>query len=276
MLSGYHTAGLLQHDIVVAIEELARLGYRSVAVRPRQGMLAIGDAWFGQQLLRIADATARNELQLVFDLDSRFMHSPWKSRGPSLSADEPEEALAARNWIETWLGLAAESGASLITFSSGIQHSHGNEIDSASLTRLASELDHLVHAATQHAVKISLRPRFGDTIATVAQFERLQQWLETEQLGLAADIGEMLQGHEIPLADRLDRNRASLSCVYLCDRLAGLVEDQPLGKGDVAHGRLIARLREMQFGGPLIVRIESHSQLGLTLAEQAIRLFDEP
>ena len=207
MLSGYHTAGLLQHDIVVAIEELARLGYRSVAVRPRQGMLAISDAWFGQQLLRIADATARNELQLVLDLDSHFMHSPWESRGPSLSAEEPEEVLAARNWVETWLGLAAESAASLITFSSGIANSHGNEIDSAALTRLASELDHLVRVATKHEVKIALRPRHGDTIATVAQFERLQQWLETEQLGLAADIGEMLQGHEIPLADRLDRNR---------------------------------------------------------------------
>jgi len=275
MLSGYHTAGLLQHDIVVAIEELARLGYRSVAVRPRQGMLAISDAWFGQQLLRIADATARNELQLVLDLDSHFMHSPWESRGPSLSAEEPEEVLAARNWVETWLGLAAESAASLITFSSGIANSHGNEIDSAALTRLASELDHLVRVATKHEVKIALRPRHGDTIATVAQFERLQQWLETEQLGLAADIGEMLQGHEIPLADRLDRNRASLSCVYLCDRLAGQVEDQPIGKGDVAHGRLIASLCEMQFDGPLIVRIESHSQLGLNLAEQAIGIFDE-
>ncbi|MDE0862704.1 MAG: hypothetical protein OSA98_02885 [Rubripirellula sp.] len=53
------------------------------------------------------------------------------------------------------------------------------------------------------------------------------------------------------------------------------VKDQPIGEGDVAHVLLIARLGEIQFDGPLIIRIESHSQLGLSMAEQAMRLFNE-
>ena len=83
----------------------------------------------------------------------------------------------------------------------------------------------------------------------------------------------MLQGHEIPLAARLERHRDELTCIYLCDRRAGQQEDQPIGTGDVAHERLIAALTGIKFTGPAIVRIEGHSHHGLRLAEQGMQLF---
>ena len=94
-------------------------------------------------------------------------------------------------------------------------------------------------------------------------------------MGLAADIGEMLRGHELPLADRLERNQDALSCVYLCDRRTGQTKDQPIGTGDVAHDRLIARLIGINFEGPAIIRIEGHSHHGLRLAEQGMQLFNQ-
>lgn len=274
MLPGYHTAGLLQHDLVGAIEELAALGFRAVAVRPQHGRLSQTDPWFGQQMLRLADVTSRHHLQLIFDLDTHFLHTAWQSRGPALASTDPGEARAARDWIETWLGIAADSKATVVTFASGKSGHPTDANPESTLTQLAIELDHLVNLATKRGITIALRPRHGDTVSTVAQWERLQHWLKIEGLGLAADIGEMLQGHEIPLADRLERNRDHLSCIYLCDRRAGQVEDQPIGIGDIAHGRLISGLARINFKGPAIIRIEGHSHRGLCLAEQAMHLFD--
>ena len=273
MLPGFHTAGLLQHDLFGAIEELARLGYRAVAVRPQHGRLAQSDPWFGQQLLRLADVTSRHDLQLILDLDTQFLQTAWKIRGPGLSSIKPEEARAARDWIETWVRLASESKASIITFASGKSGQDTNAEIEPTLTQLAVELDYLVNVASNLGVTLALRPRHGDVVSTVTQWERLQHWLKTEELGLAADIGEMLQSHEIPLAARLERRREELTCVYLCDRRTGQQEDQPIGSGDVAHARLITALTGIHFAGPAIVRVEGHSHQGLRLAEQGIQLF---
>ena len=276
MLPGYHTVGLLQHDLTTAIEELAALGYRAVAVRPQRGQLAQADPWFGQQILRLADVTAKHQLELVFDLDSSFIHDPWKNRGPALASSNPDEAKLARDWIESWLKIAAEAKACLVTFASGQSDGSIGRDTESTLTCLAHELDHLVSTAHELEVTIALRPKHGDCISTVAQWERLQQWLNADVLGLAADIGEMLLGHEIPLADRLDRNREALACVYLCDRRTDQAVDQPIGQGDIAQDRLISSLREINFEGPVVVRIEGHSQQGLALAEQGMQLFKTP
>ncbi|MGI9465812.1 MAG: sugar phosphate isomerase/epimerase family protein [Rubripirellula sp.] len=273
MLPGFHTAGLLQHDLSGAIEELAGLGYRAVAVRPQHGRLSQADPGFGQQLLRLADVTSRHDLQLIVDLDTQFLQTAWKSRGPAISSVEPDEARAARAWLETWIGFAAESKAVIVTFASGKSGHHTAADAESTLTQLAVELDYLVNVSSELGVTLALRPRHGDLIATVAQWERLQHWLNTEELGLAADIGEMLQGHEIPLAARLERHRDDLTCIYLCDRRAGQQEDQPIGTGDVAHERLIAALAAINFTGPAIVRIEGHCHQGLRLAEQGMKLF---
>ena len=273
MLPGFHTAGLLQHDLSGAIEELAGLGYRAVAVRPQHGRLSQADPGFGQQLLRLADVTSRHDLQLIVDLDTQFLQTAWKSRGPALSSVETNEARAARNWIENWLELAAESKAGIVTFASGEISQYRVADTESTLTQLAVALDYLVNVAVDLGVHVALRPRFGDLVSTIAQWERLQHWLKTDELGLAADIGEMLQGHEIPLAARLERHRDDLSCIYLCDRRAGQQEDLPIGTGDVAHERLIAALAGINFTGPAIVRVEGHSHNGLRLAEQGIQLF---
>ncbi|MGI9473034.1 MAG: sugar phosphate isomerase/epimerase family protein [Rubripirellula sp.] len=273
MLPGYHTAGLLQHDIVVALEELATIGYRSVAVRPRSGMLAPREDGFGRQVLRVADAISRARLHLVLDLDGHFIDDPWSRRGPSLAAADPSEVERARGSVEAWLEIAGELSAPLITFSSGCSSAQELAPDESVLERIAGQIDPLVEAAARKDVRLALRPQHGDAISTVAQFERLQQWLETDELLLAADIGEMLLGHEMPVADRLARNMDVLACVYLCDRKGGQTTDQPIGRGDVAHQRILQALEKESFSGPVIVRVEGHSELGFTPAAEAIPIF---
>ena len=133
----------------------------------------------------------------------------------------------------------------------------------------------MIELAGGHDVRLALRPRSGDAIATVAHFERLAQWLaDADNLFLAADIGEMLIGHELPLADRLARNLDVLACVYLCDRRAGVVGDQRIGHGDVALGRILRSLDEHGFDGPAIVRVEGHAELGFTPAREAIQILE--
>lgn len=275
MFLGFHTAGLLFHDPAVAVGELAKIGYQSVAIRPHAASLNPTGPSFSQQVLRIGDAIAKASLRCVLDLDSPFLPDPRSPRGPSLVSTDPSTAAAARDWVGTWIAVSRELGAELITLASGSWDDSGNETDEAMLERFSAQLRALADQAARVGVRLALRPRADDAIATVAQFERLRQWLEGEiHLVLAADVGEMLAGGELPVADRLARNLDELTCVYLCDRRAGVSGDQRIGHGDVALGRILQSLRRHNFQGHAIVRVEGHSELGFTLASEAIQILD--
>jgi sugar phosphate isomerase/epimerase len=276
MIPGYHTAGLLLHDVCDAVGELAHLGYGCVAIRPHPSTLNPQTPGFGEQMLRLADAISRAHIQSVLDIDAPFMHDPMTPRGPSLVAIDDSQCNAARQWIEQWVGIADELGSKLITFSSGIGDRTGFDSDEQTLERLAVTLNGLMEHTKDKQVRLALRPRSGDAIATVAQFERLGQWLaKPARLSLAADIGEMLIGGELPVSDRMARNLDALACVYLCDRRAGIAGDQRIGQGDVAVGRILRSLADHGFQGPAIVRVEGHSELGFTPAREAIQIFEE-
>lgn len=271
MIVGYHAAGLLYHDPVFTVAELARLGYQAVAIRPHATALNPASATFGSQLLRLGDAIRQSSMRCVLDLDSLYLPDPRSERGPSLISDEAATAEAAETWIRTWIGVCRELGAELITFSCGAWDAAGEESDEGMLERLSARLRGLTVEAARQEVRLALHPRCGDGVATVAQFERLGQWLEEDRtLLLAADIGEMLAGGEFPVTDRLARNLGELACVYLCDRRSGAAGDQRIGQGDVALSRILHSLRQHDYQGCVIARVEGHAELGFTPAREAI------
>lgn len=274
MIAGYHAAGLLLHDPHVAISELAKLGFRCVAVKPHPNLLNPSSAGFGEQVLRLETLIRDHALQLILDLDAFYVHDPWQREGPSLAAVESDESDQAFQWVARWIEIAAELNASLVTFASGA--SQGIADSETQLDRLASQCERLQTIADTESLQLALRPCHGHVVATVAQFERLQQWLGSgNQLGLAADVGEMLRGGELPLTDRLVRNLDSLACVYLCDRKTGIFGDQPIGQGDVALAMMLRSLKNHKYHGPAIARVEGHSELGLSAARSAIAVMRE-
>jgi sugar phosphate isomerase/epimerase len=275
MIPGYHTAGLLLHDVCVAIDELAHIGYGCVAIRPHGGILNPRLPGFSQQVLRIADAISKADVRSVLDIDAPYLHDPQAFAGPSLVADDDAECDASLRWVEQWVEVAGELGTKLVTFGSGAPGGSGFEKDEQVLERLAAHLDRLTRYADDRRVRLAIRPRHGHAIATVAQFERLGQWLDdADNLFLAADVGEMLIGGELPLVDRLARNRDMLACVYLCDRRAGHAGDQRIGHGDVALGRILRSLALQEYQGSAIIRVEGCCELGFLPAREAIEVFD--
>jgi sugar phosphate isomerase/epimerase len=277
MIVGYHTAGLLLHEPCVALRELAQLGFGVVAIRPHPSGLNPNSKDFGERVLRLAATAERLKMSLVLDLDAPFFHDPWRQDGPSLSC--PSETERAYDWIARGIEVACELNADLVTFASGTRDTRDAfqmESPEQELDRLAAQSERLLSLVDSQRVRLGLRPRHGDAIATVSQFERLRQWVGPEsELSLAADVGEMLLGGEFPVADRLGRNLDTLACVYLCDRKAGIAGDQPFGTGDVALGRILRSLRAQSFSGPAIFRVEGHSELGLAAAQTAIAAFEE-
>lgn len=273
MMLGYHTAGLLLHDEPTAIVELARIGYRCVAIRPRRGAFNPLDADFPAQAARVATTLAHTGIAGVLDADSRFVHDPRRSDGPSLVSSELAERSAAVRWIERLVEVADQIGCSLITLSVGRFDALGQSHAADLLDRLADELSRLLDHAKPFGVDLALRPLSATPVSSVAQYERLQQWLRSPaQLRLAADVGEMVANSELPLGERLARNAGSLACVYLSDVHSVVAGDHRVGQGEVNLRRILDALGEQAFQGPAIIRIQGHEQLGFAPAEEAFAL----
>jgi sugar phosphate isomerase/epimerase len=273
MILGFHTISLLLHDECTAAKELAALGYRCVAIRPKLGGLDPHHDRFMERILQFSEIARAADLQIVVDAEGEFMHQPRVLQGPSLASDDPQEADLAQAWIERWIGVADDLRCSLITFSSGARAK--TDVDEATLERLAARVETLVERA--QGVKLAVRPAAGDAIATVAQFERMKQWLGKEtKIGVAADVGEMLVAGEFPVGDRLARNLDDVACVYLCEPGMTRSHDRRVGQGDVDLSRVVQSLERHGYRGPAIVRVQGHSELGLLLAEEAVEFLHHP
>lgn len=279
MIPGFHVSSLLLHDEAAVVSELAALGYQCVAVRPRCGSLDPNDDRFPAQMMRLAERVHRHQMTLVIDSVGAFMTDPHRYRGPSLAGSDPTESAAAEAWIAKWIEIAAEFKSPLITFGSGIASCVAEPAlrsDEATLNRLSERINRLIERAVQHGVRLALRPASREAVATVAQFERFSQWIDQPvRLYLAADIGEMLQEGEFPVADRLARNMTQLACVYLCERESDRTRDQLPENCEIDLRRITKSLRQSGYTGFAIARVDGHCENGTALARNALDWFQK-
>ena len=120
MILGFHTISLLLHDECTAATELAALGFRAVAIRPRLGGLDPNHERFVENILKFSELARSLDLQVVVDTEAEFLHQPTRCKGPALCSEDVDEALAAQQWIERWIAVAGDMHCQLITFSSGV------------------------------------------------------------------------------------------------------------------------------------------------------------
>ncbi|MEO9594209.1 sugar phosphate isomerase/epimerase family protein [Rhodopirellula bahusiensis] len=293
MTPGYHTGGLLLHDPISAIEPLASMGYRCVTVRPRRGILSweqgpAGDWWLRNPTIgteadswdRFLDEARLHRCQVVIDTESPFVLDREKAAMPSLADPDEDLVQATIDWCEHWIRMAERRPGTMLTLGSGVwpRDEFSPGLSESDLERLAARLESLVSYAEKRGVPIALRPATGQAISSVAEFERMCQWLSPSvDLGLAADLGEMVSAGEMPLGARLQRNAERLKLVYLCDHRwpgqpprdlpLGTVgrDDAPIGTGELTLRRVTETLGKMGFTGPVIARVEGHCEQGLRI-----------
>ena len=277
MIPGFHCDSLEFHSAARLIEPLAAMGFGAIAIRPRRGGWDLDSPWFEMASAEISAAAKAHHVAVVIDLDAPFYGSPDSIESYSIASGEASIRQMALDQIGRWIDQTRELCPAAITFSTGRavplgqnatqEESHGEAV----LERLAEGIDLLCRRATAAGVPLALRPVWGHAIATVAHFERFDQWHgSTASLGLAADVGEMLLGGEFPIGARLARLGHRLTCVYLCEPDVERGCDQRFGRGDIDLARVWGVMTESGYSGPAIFRSCGHGRVGLPLAEEAM------
>lgn len=266
MLLGYNTNGLAHHDPQQALELLAEIGYRSVALTIDHQWLSPFQPDWPKQLEQLAQLLRQLGLACTLETGARFLLDPRRKHWPPLVI-EPALAAPRRELIRHAMEIAAPLGAKVISIWSGVAP-EGLD-DQMVLDNLNANLDMLLRDAERYDVILGFEPEPGMAIDTMSRWERLQQWLSHPRLRLTLDIGHLFCQGEVPLADYIERWAAQTVNIHLEDMRAGVHEHLMFGEGEMSFPPIVAALKSSGYTGPVHVELSRHSHDAANVARRA-------
>ncbi len=269
MRLGYNTNGLAHHDIVQAIELLADIGYRSVAITVDQHVLNPFRPTLQTEVGRVVECLNRLSMHSVVETGARYLLDPRTKHEPTLLSGRPEERGRRIAFLRSSIDLAVALGSDCVSLWSGILRDDIDE--AAAFARLTESLSQVIDYARQQGVVVGFEPEPGMFIDTMSRFEQLSQRVASPHLELTLDIGHLHCLGEVPIASQIRRWGSRIVNVHLEDMRHGVHEHLMFGEGEIDFPPVLAALREVGFAGGVHVELSRHSHVGPEVASQAFQ-----
>ncbi len=267
MLLGYNTNGLSNHDGLDAIETLANIGYRSIAITVDHGLLSPHRPLVSEQRIAVHRLLSERGLRSVIETGARFLLDPNQKHQPTLLSSDPAQRSKRLHFLKYCVELAAEFDSDCVSVWSGVKPADCD--DQVALDRLAAGLQSLLDYAKVHAVDVSFEPEPDMFVDNMSSFHRLLQWLDDDPLKLTLDVGHLYCQGEVPIADYIARWRNWIRNVHIEDMKAGVHRHLMFGEGEIRFPPVIQALRDAEYAGGVHVELSQHSHDGVRAAQQA-------
>src|SRR5262245_56945943 len=267
MFLGYNTNGFAHHDPFDALELLAEIGYRSVALTLDHGPLNPFAADWRANEQRLKETLKRLKLRSVIETGARFLLDPRHKHEPTLVSASESDRSRRIDFLKRAIDAAAFLDSDCVSLWSGIRRDSAS--DEATLERLAESLRQVLRHATDSGVTLGFEPEPGMFIDTVKSFQRLLQWIDAPHLQLTLDVGHLWCQGELPIADYIARWSQRIVNVHIEDMRAGVHEHLMFGEGEMHFPPIIAALATANDKGRLHVERSRHSHEAPTVAKKA-------
>jgi sugar phosphate isomerase/epimerase len=257
---GYNTNGLAHHSLPAAIELLAELGYRSVAITLDHASLNPYGEHFQRELRETGELLGRHGMRSVIETGARFLLDPREKHEPTLVSADETGRLRRIDFLKRAIDAAAALQSDCASLWSGVvRHSAGRD---QAMSDLAAGLRRVADYAERRNVTLGFEPEPGMLINTMASYEELLDTVQSSRLKLTLDFGHLHCLGETPIADMICRWRDSIVNVHIEDMRAGVHEHLMFGEGEMDFPPIIATLAEVGYDGGLHVELSRHSHDG--------------
>lgn len=266
---GYNTNGLAHHSLPAAIDLLADLGYRSVAITLDQGGLDPLAEDFARQLDLTAAHLARRGLRSVIETGARYLLDPRQKHEPTLISANEMGRLRRIDFLRRAVDAAAALGSDCVSLWSGVDRA-GVGRDQA-LSHLVSGLRRVLEHAERQNVILGFEPEPGMLVDTMAAFDMLAARVDSDRLRLTLDVGHLHCQGETPIPAVIEAWRDLLVNVHIEDMRRGVHEHLMFGEGEMDFPPIIAALAAVGYDGGVHVELSRHSHDGPRAATQAFQ-----
>jgi len=273
MLFGYNTNGLAHHDPFQAVELLADIGYRSVALTIDHGMLNPYGGHVAsrqKQMRRVLEACG---MRCVIETGARYLLDPRTKHEPTLMTADSAGRAKRLEFYKQCIDVAAELQADCVSIWSGILRD--GDDDAVAMRRLVDGLRQVLDYAEQRRVVVGFEPEPGMFIDGMQRFEQLLAALDDPRLRLTLDIGHLHCLGETPIAAQIERWGTQLVNVHIEDMRAGVHEHLMFGEGEIEFPAVLKSLLRVGYAGGVYVELSRHSHQGPEAAEKAFAFLTE-
>ncbi len=287
MFLGYNTNGLPHHDLFDAVELLAEIGYRGVAITIDHNALPPVPALMDRRtaaIVRLRTLLERLGMRSVIETGARFLLDLRAKHEPTLLSPSPRRRI---DFYKYAVDCAAELGSDCVSLWSG----KGTEVvvgggstgpnDSSrqpppspsprqqAMDRLVTGLREVLDYAASKNVVIAFEPEPGMFIDTMAAYEKLLAQIDAPNLRLTLDVGHLQCQGELPICDVIRRWAPRLANVHIEDMRRGAHEHLMFGEGEIDFPPVLQALAEVGYTGGVYVELSRHSHDGPSAARRA-------
>lgn len=267
MILGYNTNGLAHHSLPAAIEVLADIGYRGIAITLDYGVLNPYDRQLEHCVREAQTLLNHHGLTSVIETGARYLLDPFHKHEPTLLAENADERQRRIDFLRHAIDIAYSLESRCVSIWSGKLPEGMNPHDG--LHRLADGLQRVLEHAALEEVVIAFEPEPGMLVDTMDRFEQLLTLVDSPLLKLTLDVGHLHCQNETPIADVIHRWRDRLVNVHIEDMRAGVHEHLMFGEGEIDFPPIFAALKDVGYAGPVNVELSRHSHMGPEAARQA-------
>lgn len=265
MKLGYNTNGLVHHRWPEALELLAEVGYRSVAITVDHCCLDPYSEDLSRDVTQMARLLERFGLSSVIETGARFLLNPRVKHEPTLLSPTQDERDLRIDFLRRAIDIAADLNSDAMSFWSGAQREECSTEEA--FERLIAGCGDIIDHAGERGVKLAFEPEPGMLIDTFARYEQLLTRVDAPHFGLTIDIGHVHCVEEGPIADYLRDWSDRLFNVHIEDMVKGVHEHLRFGEGEIDFPPVIDALRDIGYTGGVHVELSRHSHM----APQVVR-----
>jgi sugar phosphate isomerase/epimerase len=254
MILGYGTNGFAHHRIEDAIEIIAEIGYRGVAITLEPDVLDPPDTrGVDRAVRRLAPLLRKTGLSAVIETGARFILDPRHKHQPTLVSRAADDRRRRIEFIKASIDVASALGIKCVSLWSGRADDDASRDQHRD--RLVESMRELLDHARASAVRLGLEPEPDMHIERMAQFGEFVRRMGDPTLGLTLDVGHVHCLSDGDTASHVARWRDRLCNVHLEDMRRGVHEHLMFGDGDMDIAAVLTALRISNYAGP--VNVES-------------------
>lgn len=264
MFFGYNTNGFAHHDLFDAVELLAEIGYRGVAITIDHNALPPYGQHLGQRMMRLRRLLERLGMRSVVETGARFLLDPRLKHEPTLLSEDRRRRI---DFYKHAVDCAAKLGSDCVSLWSGVLHDSTSRQEG--MDRLAAGLGEVLDYASQHGVIIAFEPEPAMLIGSMQAFETMLARIDAPNLRLTLDIGHLQCQGELPIADMIRHWAPRLANVHIEDMRKGVHEHLMFGEGEINFPPVLQALQQVGYTGGVYVELSRHSHEAPEAAKKA-------
>lgn len=264
MYFGYNTNGLAHHELFDAVDLLARIGYRGIAITIDHNALSPNAAQTESQLAKLGERLRHNGMRSVIETGARFLLDPWAKHEPTLLSTDRRRRI---DFYKFAVDCAAALESDCVSLWSGVLRETIPREEA--VERLIEGLGETADYAAARGVMLGFEPEPGMVIDSMASFAELLPRIRRDNVRVTLDIGHLQCQGETPIDGMIRRWASQLVNVHIEDMRAGRHEHLMFGDGEIDFPPVLRALADSGYTGGVFVELSRHSHCGPEAAQKA-------